>query len=741
MNDWQLLKQYAIANSEDAFRALVERYAGMVYHAALRQTGNPHTAKEIAQVVFIALAQKAKTVPPQSTLYGWLFRATRFAVLNQFRNNANRERREQEATLMQPATESNETDSVWERITPQLNDALDKLSATDREAVMIRFFGNKSHKDVADALGVSEETARKRISRALEKLRVIFARRGVVVASLTLTAAFAAHASQTAPMEAASSWAGVAMARAAAGTAATSTGGILALLAAAKIPVSIAALAGLAALGSFSVLNSVSHRSPAGSPATNLAVSLATNNISPIPVVRSQSAKTAGANPALAAALDKVKAALRDANPTTNYPNRVMQDAIVGLGSQKQAALPILEVALKDANDEVCLRAIDGLGIIGPEAGDAAPLLLDVLREGGMGQAAQANYTLSIMGNRPPRSFPIYANNMILYSLGQIHPAPEMLTQLVQLMKQNRVVLDLVDKADRQFPGNGHRPLQSGGWLWAMAGENSLNLNAAFVPLLRDPDQPVRLISALVLVSALGDQTDAAVFTVAAEMLKSDNNLLIRPGGLRLLTHAAYNLNSDNPPENPVLTAARLGSHFDEIVSALADAATKTKKDFVRSQAAKMLEALSPDFLKNNPELTAALESEDEANAFIKKVQAGEASLSEIREGLGKFPRTAPVIASIYARSGDSKGLELLPAFAGALAALDTKADRTKAINARQRLADAMQKIAPGRAKSIFTASDSIALTKIMNDPAVPGRSRSFPENFRRSRARRMARR
>jgi RNA polymerase sigma factor (sigma-70 family) len=177
MDDWKLLNDYATKNSEEAFRALVELYAGMVYHAALRQTGNPHAAEDVAQDVFIALAQKADKIPRQATLYGWLFRAMRFAALNQARKNVNRQRREQAALVMQPTIEANEADSFWERITPHLNDALEKLSAADRELVMSRFFGNKSHKDVAEALGVSEETARKRISRAIERLRVIFARR------------------------------------------------------------------------------------------------------------------------------------------------------------------------------------------------------------------------------------------------------------------------------------------------------------------------------------------------------------------------------------------------------------------------------------------------------------------------------------------------------------------------------------------------------------------------------------
>ena len=141
MDDWQLLKRYAVERSEEAFRALVERYAGLVYQAALRQTGNLHAAEEVAQVVFISLAQKAGRIPKNATLYGWLFRATRFAVLNQVRQNANRQRHEQEAVAMQSTTEHNQADSLWERITPHLNDALDSLSATDRELVTAKSVG------------------------------------------------------------------------------------------------------------------------------------------------------------------------------------------------------------------------------------------------------------------------------------------------------------------------------------------------------------------------------------------------------------------------------------------------------------------------------------------------------------------------------------------------------------------------------------------------------------------------
>ena len=223
MDDWQLLNDYATRNSEEAFRALVERYAGMVYHTALRQLGNPHSAEEVAQAVFIILAQKAATIRRQTTLYGWLFRATRFAVLNQRRQEKNRARREQEAYAMQSASNSDDLNPVWEQITPHLDDALDKLPVMDRELVMIRYFGNKSHKEAAQTLGLSEDVVRKRLSRAMEKLRVIFVRRGVAVSSLALVTAFTAHGVQAAPLGLASSLAGVAVAKGATASGSTLT--------------------------------------------------------------------------------------------------------------------------------------------------------------------------------------------------------------------------------------------------------------------------------------------------------------------------------------------------------------------------------------------------------------------------------------------------------------------------------------------------------------------------------------
>lgn len=198
-DDRQLLGEFTEQNSETAFRALVDRHAGMVYHTALRQVGNPHIAEEVTQAVFIALAQKASKIPRGVVLSGWLFRATRFAVSNLARTELRRQLREQEALLMQSTIQSETSESDWEYVLPHLNGALDALSSKDREAILIRFFEAKSHQEVARALGVTEDAAKMRVSRALEKLRLQFAKQGLVVPSAVVAATLSVCNAQAAP--------------------------------------------------------------------------------------------------------------------------------------------------------------------------------------------------------------------------------------------------------------------------------------------------------------------------------------------------------------------------------------------------------------------------------------------------------------------------------------------------------------------------------------------------------------
>src|ERR1035437_5872395 len=191
LDDYQLLAEFARKNSEAAFAALVQRHVNLVYSVALRSVGNVHAPEEITQAVFIILARKAKSFSRKTILSGWLYQTTRLTAANFLRGEIRRQKREQEA-YMQSALNKSEPD-VWPQIAPLLDDALAKLGERDRNAIVLRFFENENLRDVGAALGASEDAAKMRVNRALEKLRKYFVKRGVTLTATAIADAVAAN--------------------------------------------------------------------------------------------------------------------------------------------------------------------------------------------------------------------------------------------------------------------------------------------------------------------------------------------------------------------------------------------------------------------------------------------------------------------------------------------------------------------------------------------------------------------
>ncbi len=201
-SDVQLLRDYTERGCEPAFRELVIRHTDFVYSAALRQVNSPDRAGDIAQSVFTDLARKARLlaekIPAGSSLAGWLHRSTRYAALNHLRDERRRLTNERQA--MEQFLTNSESAPDWEHIRPVLDEALDSLGDEDREALLLRYFKNHDFRAVGLALGVSDDAAQKRVSRAVERLHEFFAKRGVTIGASGLVAVVSANAVHAAPI-------------------------------------------------------------------------------------------------------------------------------------------------------------------------------------------------------------------------------------------------------------------------------------------------------------------------------------------------------------------------------------------------------------------------------------------------------------------------------------------------------------------------------------------------------------
>ena len=264
-DDIALLRQYAEGGSESAFATLVEKYVNLAYSTALRSTGNPQAAEEITQVVFIILAKKAQTLSRQTILSGWLYQTTRLTAANFLRTEIRRQKREQEA-YMQSLVNEREPE-VWPQIAPLLDAAMERLGEQDRNAIVLRFFENRNLRDVGLALGASEDAAKMRVNRALEKLRKFFTQRGVTLTTTIIAGAVSANSVHAAPVTLAKTISAVAVAKGAAagGSTLTLVKGALKLMAWTKAKTAIVISAGvlLAAGTTVTVEKVATHREEA----------------------------------------------------------------------------------------------------------------------------------------------------------------------------------------------------------------------------------------------------------------------------------------------------------------------------------------------------------------------------------------------------------------------------------------------------------------------------------------------
>lgn len=247
MDDATLLRRYAETRSEADFAEFVRRHLNFVYSAALRQVnGDTHLAQDIAQTVFTDLARKARDLCRHPVLSGWLFTSTRFAAAKLVRSEQRRRTREQEAHLMQQTLQPDGSERLdWNRTRPVIDEALAELPERDREAVLLRYFEGHDYPAVGARLALSENAARMRVDRAVDKLRERLRLRGITSTSAALAAVLAGQAVAAAPAGLAASVTTAALAAPAAASA------VLTFMSMTKIQLGLAAAVAVAGTGTY----------------------------------------------------------------------------------------------------------------------------------------------------------------------------------------------------------------------------------------------------------------------------------------------------------------------------------------------------------------------------------------------------------------------------------------------------------------------------------------------------------
>jgi RNA polymerase sigma factor (sigma-70 family) len=199
MTSGELFEHYVREGSDEAFSGLVRAHIDLVYSSALRQVQDRALAEDVTQLVFMALARQAKRLNRNLPLEAWLLAVTRHVASDARRSRARRMRNEKEAALWRATMEDSHGRAEWEAIGPHLDDALAKLRAVDRQLIVLRFLRNMPLRDAGQAVGMSENTAGKRIARALEKLRAALGRKGIRLPAAIIGAALAVHGIVKAP--------------------------------------------------------------------------------------------------------------------------------------------------------------------------------------------------------------------------------------------------------------------------------------------------------------------------------------------------------------------------------------------------------------------------------------------------------------------------------------------------------------------------------------------------------------
>jgi RNA polymerase sigma factor (sigma-70 family) len=181
MDDSRLLLDFVTTGSQSAFAHLVNRHVDLVYATALRHVHDAALAEDITQAVFLLLARKAASLRHEAVLPAWLLRATRYASLDAIKLQNRRRKHESEAAQLNRSAEKPrlpDAEAARAELLGMLDASVARLSTADRRVLVLRYYEKRSYTQIGAALGTTEESARKRVTRSIERLKAIFTAQG-----------------------------------------------------------------------------------------------------------------------------------------------------------------------------------------------------------------------------------------------------------------------------------------------------------------------------------------------------------------------------------------------------------------------------------------------------------------------------------------------------------------------------------------------------------------------------------
>ena len=154
-----------------AFAALVVRYQQPIYNAAYRVLGNAEDAADIAQAVFLKVAERLEEYDPRFKFFSWLYRIAINESLNLLRRNGREEPLDEEMDI--PGADS--ANPEWQlgeaQVSRRVQGALMRMRAEDRVMIALRHFSECSYREIAAILELDERTVKSRLYEARSRLR------------------------------------------------------------------------------------------------------------------------------------------------------------------------------------------------------------------------------------------------------------------------------------------------------------------------------------------------------------------------------------------------------------------------------------------------------------------------------------------------------------------------------------------------------------------------------------------